>query len=69
MCIPFEEDGDVWLGMFGKIAAFLPDRLRMVQDASTKRWFVDQSRMKHSFTATQESWVPAVRLRTEMSPR
>lgn len=46
-CLPFAEDGAGWNGIYGKIAALLPQRLALVQDLGTRRWRVDQSAMLH----------------------
>ena len=51
LCIPFPDDGDTWLGIFGKAAAYIPDRLRFVQDPVTRRWRVDQTAMLSSMAS------------------
>ena len=48
-CIPFADDVDVWTAVFGTFVAFAPGRLRLVQDADTRRWRVDQSGILHHF--------------------
>ena len=58
-CIPFPEDGETWMGVFGKVASFLPGKLRMVQDTITRRWSIDQSLMLHD-TPSQRSSGPQV---------
>ena len=46
-CLPFAEDASVWQGIYGRVAALLPQRLALVQDPETRRWRVDQSAMLH----------------------
>lgn len=50
--IPFADDGDTWMGVFSTVVAFTPDMIRLVQDESTHRWRVDQSRLKHDAPPT-----------------
>jgi len=45
--IPFPDDGDTWMGVFSTVVAYTPDMVRLVQDETTHRWRVDQSRLKH----------------------
>lgn len=44
LCLPFAEDGDVWLGIAGKMAMFSMQHLRLRQ-AEDRSWRVDQSPM------------------------
>lgn len=46
-CMPFAEDSSTWQGIYGRVAALLPQRLALVQDQETRRWRVDQSAMLH----------------------
>lgn len=46
-CLPFVEDAASWQGIYGKVAALLPQRLALVQDPDTRRWRIDQSAMLH----------------------
>lgn len=45
LCLPFKDDGDAWLGVYGRVAALVLDKLRLRQDAATRRWYVDQRGM------------------------
>jgi len=48
-CLPMPADNGAWLGILGSFAMLRLDALSLVQDADTKRWYVDQSGMKQVF--------------------
>ena len=48
-CIPFQDDGSAWLGVYGTIVLFVPTKLRLVQDKETRKWWVDQSAILQDF--------------------
>lgn len=48
-CIPFAEDGDAWIGIFGSVCAFLPAKMRLTQDPTSRQWRIDQSELRHHF--------------------
>ena len=48
-CIPFLDDGSVWMGIYGSIVLFVPTNLRLVQDKDSLQWWVDQSAILQDF--------------------
>lgn len=48
-CIPFQDDGPAWLGVYGTIVLFVPTKLRLVQDKVTRQWWVNQSAILQDF--------------------
>jgi hypothetical protein len=44
-CIPQPGDGGAWLGIIGSVVSLRWNKLQLLQDADTKHWYVDQSKL------------------------
>ena len=70
-CIPQPGDGGAWLGVMGHVVSLRWNKIRLTQNADTKAWHVDQSRLlfrkgaarTNTFDAIDPTFDPAAVLR------